>query len=147
MSPGSSAVVFGDRLAEERRRLGLTQADLAGLLGVKRSAVAMMETGRSGLEATRVASLRDAGFDVHYLLFGERGAIEFGHGFDWDLFFEILNDVELSFRASGLEQPNTNQMKALVRDLYLRLAGRRADEQAKFEKLLARTAAKRKCPP
>jgi transcriptional regulator with XRE-family HTH domain len=147
MSRGSSAVLFGARLAEERKRLGLKQADLADLLGVGRAAVSLMETGRCGIEATRVASLRGAGFDVHYLLFGERGAIAFGHGFDWDLFFEILNDVELSFGNSGLERPNTNQMKTLVRDLYVKLAGRRAAEQAKFEKLLARTAAKRKGPP
>lgn len=50
--------LVGDRLREARETLGLTQADVAGALGIPRTSVIAMEAGRrkvSGLELRRLA--------------------------------------------------------------------------------------------
>ena len=50
--------IVGERLREARETLGLTQADVAGALGIPRTSVNAMEAGRrkvSGLELRRLA--------------------------------------------------------------------------------------------
>lgn len=50
--------LVGERLREARETLGLTQADVAGALGIPRTSVHAMEAGRrkvSGLELRRLA--------------------------------------------------------------------------------------------
>jgi transcriptional regulator with XRE-family HTH domain len=50
----------GRRIAEARRAAGLTQAALAGAVGVSRSAVAQWETGRAGQVRANLARLAAA---------------------------------------------------------------------------------------
>ena len=52
--------LVGERLREARETLGLTQADVAGALGIPRTSVHSMEAGRrkvSGLELRRLARI------------------------------------------------------------------------------------------
>ena len=49
--------MFGDRLANERKRLGLTQQDLATELNVSRAAIAMCETGKNNMDNRSLAIL------------------------------------------------------------------------------------------
>ena len=63
---------FGSRLAEERRRLGLKQADFADLVGTDVPKQSLYETGRRELRADYLARLVDAGVDVVYVLTGQR---------------------------------------------------------------------------
>ncbi|HYG29379.1 MAG TPA: helix-turn-helix transcriptional regulator [Allosphingosinicella sp.] len=72
---------FGARLAEERKRLGLKQADFAGLVGTDVPKQSLYENDRRELRAEYLARLVDADVDVVYILSGRRsGAEALGEG-------------------------------------------------------------------
>lgn len=72
---------FGSRLAEERKRLGLKQADFAGLVGTDVPKQSLYENDRRELRAEYLARLVDAEVDVVYILSGRRsGAEALGEG-------------------------------------------------------------------
>src|SRR4028119_451941 len=72
---------FGTRLAEERKRLGLKQADFAGLVGTDVPKQSLYENDRRELRAEYLARLVDAEVDVVYILSGRRsGAESLGEG-------------------------------------------------------------------
>jgi len=63
---------IGTRIRARRRERQLTQDELAGKVGVSRSAVAQWETGRTGQitgNLSRIAAALDVG--VEYLLYGD----------------------------------------------------------------------------
>jgi len=63
---------FGRRLAEERKRLGLKQAEFAQRVGTDVPKQSLYENGRRGLRAAYLARLDEAGVDVRYVLTGRR---------------------------------------------------------------------------
>ena len=67
---------FGARLAEERKRLGLKQADFAALVGTDVPKQSLYENGRRELRADYLARLADARVDVLYILTGQRSGAE-----------------------------------------------------------------------
>lgn len=72
---------FGTRLAEERKRLGLKQADFADLVGTDVPKQSLYENDRRELRAEFLARLVDAEVDVVYILSGRRsGAESLGEG-------------------------------------------------------------------
>jgi transcriptional regulator with XRE-family HTH domain len=68
----SKTMNFGARLAEERRRLGLKQAEFAALVGSDVPKQSLYENDRRELRAEYLARLPDAGVDVVYVLTGRR---------------------------------------------------------------------------
>jgi transcriptional regulator with XRE-family HTH domain len=67
----SDPAQIGPRIKAVRTERGLTQDQLAGAVGVSRSAVAQWETGRAGQvtgNLTRIAQCLDVG--VEYLMYG-----------------------------------------------------------------------------
>jgi transcriptional regulator with XRE-family HTH domain len=68
----SKAMGFGARLAEERRRLGLKQAEFASLAGTDVPKQSLYENERRELRAEYLARLPDMGVDVVYVLTGRR---------------------------------------------------------------------------
>jgi transcriptional regulator with XRE-family HTH domain len=72
---------FGGRLAEERKRLGLKQAEFASLVGTDVPKQSLYENDRRELRADYLARLADAQVDVVYVLTGQRMEGEWlGHG-------------------------------------------------------------------
>jgi transcriptional regulator with XRE-family HTH domain len=74
---------IGTRIRTTRRDRGMTQDDLAGRIGVSRSAVAQWETGRAGQvtgNLSRIAALLEV--NVEYLMHGDdkRAAAEVRQG-------------------------------------------------------------------
>src|SRR5436309_7489358 len=63
---------FGARLAEERKRLGLKQAEFAILVGTDVPKQSLYENDRRELRADYLSRLADAQVDVVYVLTGER---------------------------------------------------------------------------
>jgi transcriptional regulator with XRE-family HTH domain len=63
---------FGARLAEERKRLGLKQAEFAGLVGTDVPKQSLYENDRRELRAEYLARLAEAEVDVVYILTGLR---------------------------------------------------------------------------
>jgi transcriptional regulator with XRE-family HTH domain len=63
---------IGQRVRDQRRERGLTQAQLAARIGVSRSAVAQWETGRTGQLGSNLSRIADAlETGVEYLMFGD----------------------------------------------------------------------------
>ena len=67
---------FGARLAEERKRLGLKQAEFAGLVGTDVPKQSLYENDRRELRAEYLARLVEADVDVVYILTGRRSDAE-----------------------------------------------------------------------
>ncbi|MEA3003117.1 MAG: hypothetical protein QOH81_1905 [Sphingomonadales bacterium] len=63
---------FGARLAEERKRLGLKQAEFASAVGTDVPKQSLYENDRRELRADYLARLADAQVDVVYVLTGQR---------------------------------------------------------------------------
>ncbi len=64
---------MGIRIRDVRRERGMTQDQLAGAVGVSRSAVAQWETGRAGqvtTNLTKIASVLEVG--VEFLMYGDK---------------------------------------------------------------------------
>jgi transcriptional regulator with XRE-family HTH domain len=68
----SKAMSFGSRLAEERKRLGLRQAEFADLVGTDVPKQSLYENDRRELRADYLARLAEADVDVVYVLTGQR---------------------------------------------------------------------------
>ena len=63
---------FGRRLAEERKRLGLKQAEFADKVGTDVPKQSLYENGRRELRADYLSRLADANVDLVYVLTGRR---------------------------------------------------------------------------
>lgn len=63
---------FGARLAEERKRLGLKQAEFAAMVGTDVPKQSLYENDRRELRADYLARLAGAKVDVVYVLTGQR---------------------------------------------------------------------------
>lgn len=63
---------IGERLKEERKRLGLSQARLCELMGISRKTLFSYETGERSPTAVFLAALCDHCFDIEYILRGIR---------------------------------------------------------------------------
>lgn len=86
--------MFGKRLAQERRRLGLSQESFAPYLGITRSALAMIETDRAPLQVDRLVSLAGhPGVDAIFVLTGEKSALAAASLLDWRAVEAILNGI------------------------------------------------------
>lgn len=63
----------GWRIAEERERLGLTQAELAAKLAIGKQKMRAIEAGsQRPLTMQLMGYLAHSGVDVHYVLIGQR---------------------------------------------------------------------------
>lgn len=65
-------MTIGDRLKEERARLGLSQTDLGAAGGVGKTTQINYEKGSGSPDAKYLAAVEPLGVDVLYVLTGER---------------------------------------------------------------------------
>lgn len=73
---GADICVIGQRLKEERERLGYNQTDFAALAGAAKRTQIDWEKGVSSPTAEQLAAFAAAGADVLYILTGQRsGAV------------------------------------------------------------------------
>lgn len=78
----------GDRLREERERLGFTLSAFAQKLGVHRNTQTNYELGKRGFDQAYVTAVKALGVDVPYLLDGVRG--------EWLVRSETESDLALA---------------------------------------------------
>jgi len=71
LQPSTISTGFGQRLREERQRLGLTQTELAQIGGVKRLAQSQYERETSSPTVRYLAAIAGAGIRLNVLLYGE----------------------------------------------------------------------------
>ena len=62
----------GERLREERERLGLNQTEFGALLGVSRGTQKNYELGANSIDLRYVAALEECGVDAGFVLTGRR---------------------------------------------------------------------------
>lgn len=61
---------LGDRLRDERLRLGYTQVGLAAALKLAERTVQNYELGRNAIRMSVLEDMGKLGFDIHFLIFG-----------------------------------------------------------------------------
>lgn len=74
MSGKGEGMEFFERLREERKRLKLSQTELATLAGTTKNSQLNYEKGKICPSATYLAAIAKAGVDVQYVLTGQRAA-------------------------------------------------------------------------
>lgn len=72
MRNGWQVLNIGERLRDERIRLGLNQTDMAALAGVTKTTQLNYEKGTRSPDAAYLAAVSAAGIDVLYVLTGNR---------------------------------------------------------------------------
>ncbi|WP_434771130.1 helix-turn-helix domain-containing protein [Pseudomonas entomophila] len=65
-------MTIGDRLREERTRLGLNQTDFAAIPGVTKNSQLNYEKGERSPDATYLAAVAERGVDILYVVTGIR---------------------------------------------------------------------------
>lgn len=113
--------MYGQRIAAERKRLGLTQNELGTLLGIGRTAVAMIETNKASLDISRLVELGAHGFDILFVLSGMPGRQAAGKLLDWELCLSIAKHVQTWAKQREVHLPPSNEAM-LVKNLYIQLA-------------------------
>lgn len=131
--------MFGLRLASERKRLGMTQKELGERLGIGRSAIGMIETDRAPVDAARLVDLGSDGFDVLYVLAGERGKVAAGRMIDWELCLSIVYKVQAWQKRRGVSFPPEKEAM-VIKHLYLQVAERGRIDSATLEETLRMAA-------
>lgn len=63
---------IGERLREERERLGLSQAEFAEKAGIHRNTQVRYESGKREPDPSYIARIQDLGVDAGYLLFARK---------------------------------------------------------------------------
>ncbi len=64
--------LIGQRLSEERIRIGRTQADLSEIVNITRRSIASWEAGYTTPNAEDLVQLLQLGFDIAFVLTGWR---------------------------------------------------------------------------
>ena len=65
-------MTLGDRLREERKRMGLNQPEFAALANTTKQTLFSWENGKTAPDGFQMAALAAAGADVLYVLTGSR---------------------------------------------------------------------------
>lgn len=107
----------GDRLHRERRRLGLTQAEMASLGGVSKPTQLAYETGQTSPHADYLAGVAAGGVDVLWVVTGNRDLA----AIDLDLLMELVALIE-EWAAERSGATSLSVKKDLLRTLYSQFA-------------------------
>jgi transcriptional regulator with XRE-family HTH domain len=122
---------FGARLAEERKRLGLKQAEFATLVGTDVPKQSLYENDRRELRAEYLAKLSDARVDVVYVLTGKRsegGWLEDEAGELLNAFLGLPPDLQQSLLRHALDL-REHFRRVPERTLHSARTGYRAEER------------------
>lgn len=128
--------MLGTRLSEERRRLKLSQEQVAHYLGVGRSAVAMIESGRSGLDTERLFELgKKIPIDTIYVATGEHSRQAGARLLDWTLVESILKAIDRWATMNHVVLP-PEKITLILKILYHHFAEKGVVDAARVEETL-----------
>lgn len=133
--------MIGQRIAEERRRLGLSQADFAKAVGVSISTQKRYEIGDASPGTNYLLSARKIGVDLNYLLdvearcdeivrdaYRKQGAIQgdklpcdpseleeaISLVLEYGLLMDVIEGLESALQSSGLSMTPAKKAKSVV---------------------------------
>jgi|GEM_PF-2935757 len=129
--------MFKNRLAAERKRLGLKQFEVANALGISDSAYGMYERGISKMTVENLLALESHfGFDISYVITGDIDAVNGGKLLDWSLLETIHVMVAHWAALNDLILSPEKQIK-LLKVLYLHLASENVVDKQRVYEILA----------
>ena len=129
------STTYGARLREERKRLGMSQDELAEQLLMSRSSVAFYESDRTVPDVTCMVRAAKVGVDAGYVMFGQRGAEQAERTLDWDLLAAILRGIHDWAEEYGLDIAAEKQV-AIARVLYRQFARSREIDAGMMKEML-----------
>lgn len=94
---------LGERLREERTRLGLTQAQVAAASGIANPTQVGYEQGRRVPDLHYLTAIEGLGFDQQYVRTGvrlQKGSVD---SFDWNHFADVCKLVADWLKRAGIE--------------------------------------------
>ena len=110
---------IGERVSEERVRLGYTQAAFARLLGLSRVGLRNIEAGESEFKVNVLAAAAGAGADVQYILTGVRSenvkAVSDEIGFEKQVIEGNVSGVGFASAGARIQIVNTQNHRTTVR--------------------------------
>lgn len=115
----TAAGTVGARIAEERARQRLTQAELAEALGVSRNSVSLYEADKYQPGADSLVRLHQLGADIVYILTGQSAVKLAAESLDMD---RLALALEESRRQLGLPDEAPGQRAILDRAWAIYLA-------------------------
>ena len=107
----------GARLREERKRLGLTQAELAERVGVSRAAVVTYESGRTPPDVSLMDRLKELGVRTSYVLTGLTEMESAAEALDWNLARTLMNRIVKYAQSNNIDL-EPDQLVDLMQILY-----------------------------
>jgi transcriptional regulator with XRE-family HTH domain len=121
MENKSISEFFGDRLLQERTRLGLTQSKLAELMQVKPLTVVQYEKGLTKPNLASIYRLQDAGFRLQFLLFGRENVPKPGDLPDdiFDNIVSVISSLERKIDDGAFPPEIKFRMFLILLDQYL----------------------------
>lgn len=126
---------FGRRLAGERQRLQLTQAEVAGAAGISAATQIGYEQGLRFPPTDYTARLRELGFDVHFVMFGQASEDEASDRLDWELVGRIVSAVSSWCQTRGFEM-RPEKFGEVIRLIYNEYRRKPATEVLDVERIL-----------
>ena len=129
-------MTVGNRLSEERRRLNLSQERLAIAMKIGRSAVAMIETDRTGLAAEHFSALEGLGIDVTYVQSGTKKADAIAEDINWQLIEGILDALQKWSTVNKVKLTPKKTTQAL-KILYADFAAKERFDSKRVDDLMA----------
>ena len=129
---------IGDRLREERLRLGKNQPEFAALGHAAKRSQIRYESGEKSPDAEYLAGIVEAGADVHYIITGERRAPPPG-AFRADVLRGVIEGVEetLGAHRQRLTPVKKAELIALLYEQFARAGQVDNSAIGRFLKLVA----------
>lgn len=123
--------MLGDRIREERERLGLTQPGFADVAGAKKRTLIDWEKGVSSPTAVQLSALARIGIDVQYIVTGVRSASALSP--DENELLALFRAAPLAVKAAAIgalqggaqASPRTKHVTVTARGRDTQAAGRK----------------------
>jgi transcriptional regulator with XRE-family HTH domain len=112
---------FGERMRQERKRLGLTQEALAERVGIRQQTVLQYEKGNTSPTLQFIYSLHGVGFNMQYLLYA-REQLPFTRDFPPEVIRYVANavpEIEKEFAGGSLSNETRLRMMLVLLGQYV----------------------------
>lgn len=113
----TSSETVGERLLIERKRLGLTQGDVAARTNLSRATVSLYESGTNSADARFLVEMSAAGMDIFFVLTGRRLSEEAVNHFDWQMLAALMKTLQ-DYAQRSSRRLDADVTARLLRVLY-----------------------------
>lgn len=122
MDNNQMAESFGSRLRSERLRLGMTQEQLAQVMGVKKLTVLQYEKGKSQPHMGLVYKLQEFGFNMQYLIFANSFRFDLCElaPSTLDMITSMVTEIERNFGGGTFTDSAKFKMHLVLLNKYLK---------------------------